>query len=97
MKRRTVKTVLYRITTITLVQIATWLIFGEPLANIAVGLSEIVRMLWFYTYDWLFEEKLWREPKTVTYPLSTIIGPVSGNKDFNELYLTAEEWKKHNK
>jgi len=59
--RRTAKTLLYRISTILLTQLFIFLVFREITINIGVGVTEVIRIIWYYSYDWLFDEKIWRK------------------------------------
>lgn len=75
-KRRTVKTIFYRISTIIIVQISAWILFQNWIINFAVGILELVRMSWYYIYDYLFEEKVWKEIRFPLFTGSTLTLPV---------------------
>jgi len=60
-KRRTVKTLLYKFSVILITQVVIILAFKEITINIGFGIIEIIRIIWYYLFDWLFDEKFWRK------------------------------------
>lgn len=56
MKRRVIKTILYRTSTVIMQQVASWLLFHEVKVNLVFLGLESVRCGYYYLYDWLWEK-----------------------------------------
>jgi len=54
LKRRILKTVLYRVSTIGLVQSIYWAIFGTVELKFVI-VTVAAQTIWYYIYDWLWE------------------------------------------
>ena len=57
--RRLTKTISYKVSVILITQILLYFIFREIIINFSMGIIEIVRIGWYYCFDWLFDEKVW--------------------------------------
>jgi len=57
MKRRLLKTILYRLSATVIVQVTSWIICREIKVNIIVALTDFVSTSWYYFFDWIWEKK----------------------------------------
>ena len=62
MRRRLAKTLIYRLSTIIFIQIFIWFTCHKVEFNLIVGIGEIIRFIYYYIYDWLWDRQKFRCP-----------------------------------
>lgn len=58
MKRRLVKTILYRLSASGLGQFVSWFLFGKIEIILAVMVIDGIQMVWYYVYEGLWKGRM---------------------------------------
>lgn len=54
-KKRLLKTIVYRVTTVVMQQLISWIVFHRIAINLIILGCEVVRCSYYYVYDWVWE------------------------------------------
>lgn len=54
-KKRLLKTIVYRVTTVVMQQLISWIAFHRIAINLVILGCEVVRCSYYYIYDWLWD------------------------------------------